>query len=181
MGKRHYLPFKRARAAARKLKLKSQKAWQEWSNSGKRPLNIPGNPWRVYRDSGWISIADWLGYEPYQERRKARTVPSNRVVAGHGKKRKRSDAKPSAVSVAVMLSIGDGEQEEEEEEESSECSICLDPIPSNAKRTLRCSHSFCSSCIKSVAKKAAEEGSCERASRLGVMISCPMCRARVRI
>ena len=28
-------------------------------------------------------------------------------------------------------------------EEAEDCSICLEPIASDARRTLRCSHSFC--------------------------------------
>ena len=37
------LPFKRARAAVQKLKLKSTEEWWAWSKS-KRPANIPGKP-----------------------------------------------------------------------------------------------------------------------------------------
>jgi hypothetical protein len=56
------LPFAVGRASARKLKLRSQKEWKEWSKSGQRPSNIPGNPNKVYHDDGWISMPDWLGY-----------------------------------------------------------------------------------------------------------------------
>jgi hypothetical protein len=56
------LPFTVARAYARKLKLRSVKEWREWSKSGQRPSNIPGNPAVTYRDDGWISYPDWLGY-----------------------------------------------------------------------------------------------------------------------
>ena len=47
----------------RKLKLESKGEWEAWSASGERPANIPGDPRKVYRDSGWVSTADWLGYE----------------------------------------------------------------------------------------------------------------------
>jgi hypothetical protein len=56
------LPFTVGRAYARKLKLKTQKEWCEWSKSGQRPSNIPSSPHKVYRDDGWISMPDWLGY-----------------------------------------------------------------------------------------------------------------------
>jgi hypothetical protein len=56
------LPFVVGRAYARKLELRSVKEWKEWSKSGQRPSNIPGNPHKVYRDGGWISYSDWLGY-----------------------------------------------------------------------------------------------------------------------
>jgi hypothetical protein len=47
----------------RKLKLKGQKEWREWSKSGQRPRNIPSNPDQAYRDDGYISTIDWLGME----------------------------------------------------------------------------------------------------------------------
>jgi hypothetical protein len=50
------------RAYARKLELKGERGWKEWSKSGQRPSDIPGNPNKVYRDDGWISWPDWLGY-----------------------------------------------------------------------------------------------------------------------
>jgi hypothetical protein len=55
------LPFAVGRAYVRKLKLRNKKEWQEWSKSGQRPSDIPGNPSVTYRDAGWISWPDWLG------------------------------------------------------------------------------------------------------------------------
>ena len=52
--------FKEARKFVRSLKLKSG-TWQEYSNSGKRPDDIPTNPEKVYKTKGWISRGDWLG------------------------------------------------------------------------------------------------------------------------
>jgi hypothetical protein len=54
--------FAVARAYVRKLKLKNWKEWAAWSKSGQRPSNIPSNPHKAYRDGGWISLSDWLGY-----------------------------------------------------------------------------------------------------------------------
>jgi hypothetical protein len=56
------LPFAVARAYVRKLKLKNRPEWREWSKSGQRPSTIPSDPERTYRDDGWISMPDWLGY-----------------------------------------------------------------------------------------------------------------------
>jgi hypothetical protein len=56
------LPFTVGRAYARKLKLRSKKEWQVWSKSAQRPSNIPSSPHNVYRNDGWISYPDWLGY-----------------------------------------------------------------------------------------------------------------------
>jgi hypothetical protein len=60
--KKEVLPFAVGRAYARKLKLRSAKEWREWSKSGQRPSNIPSAPDKAYRDDGWISFPDWLGY-----------------------------------------------------------------------------------------------------------------------
>jgi hypothetical protein len=57
------LPFAVARAIVRKLKLKGVKEWEAWSKSGQRLSNIPSTPHKTYRDDGWISMPDWLGYE----------------------------------------------------------------------------------------------------------------------
>ena len=57
------LPFAAARTIVRKLKLKSFKEWDAWRKSGQRPSNIPSNPHLTYRDDGWISMPDWLGYK----------------------------------------------------------------------------------------------------------------------
>ena len=62
-NKGNYLPFKEARASVQTFKLTSAKEWKAWKKSGGRPSNIPSNPHEVYRDDGWISLPDWLGYE----------------------------------------------------------------------------------------------------------------------
>ena len=36
----------------RGLGLKTQRGWNEWSKSGQRPYDIPGDPFTVYRDDG---------------------------------------------------------------------------------------------------------------------------------
>ena len=57
----NFLPFEEAREFARNLNLNGQAAWKKWSKSGKRPDDIPSHPDDVYKDSGWISWANWLG------------------------------------------------------------------------------------------------------------------------
>jgi hypothetical protein len=54
--------FTEGRAVARGLGLKRQEEWQAWSKSGQRPSSIPAHPERAYRDAGWVSYPDWLGY-----------------------------------------------------------------------------------------------------------------------
>ena len=35
--------------------------WREWSRDC-RPADIPSCPDVTYKDEGWLSMADWLGY-----------------------------------------------------------------------------------------------------------------------
>lgn len=43
------------------LGLRTRKDWDNYKKSGKRPSNIPSNPWSAYKNKGWISIKDWIG------------------------------------------------------------------------------------------------------------------------
>ena len=54
------MPFEEARTFAKSLNLKSVKAWQHYSKNGGKPINIPWNPQREYRNK-WINWADFLG------------------------------------------------------------------------------------------------------------------------
>jgi hypothetical protein len=54
-------PFTEARKFTRALKLSGSNAWQEYCRSGQRPSDIPSNPNRVYRGTGWAGMGDWLG------------------------------------------------------------------------------------------------------------------------
>ena len=87
------LPFDVARVIARKLKLRTQKEWQEWSKSGLRPPGMPSHPDRAYRGNGWVSYPDWLGYGP------------TRPKAPTGGKRKRLKTEPAASQFAVRVQL----------------------------------------------------------------------------
>ncbi|XRB19453.1 ribonuclease H1 N-terminal domain-containing protein [Pseudoscourfieldia marina] len=54
--------FADARTYARTLGLKSRDEWRAWSSSGKRPHDIPSRPDLLYKESGWTSYGDFLGY-----------------------------------------------------------------------------------------------------------------------
>jgi hypothetical protein len=56
------LSFEKARVFVRSLKLGSVKDWNVYMKSGKRPDNIPSRPDLIYRDAGYVSLPDWLGY-----------------------------------------------------------------------------------------------------------------------
>jgi len=57
----NYLVFIEAREYIRTLKLGNQKGWKEFVRSGLKPHNIPSNPNTVYKNYGWVNLADWLG------------------------------------------------------------------------------------------------------------------------
>ena len=56
-----YLPYEEAREFVIGLGLKNQKDWFAWRATAERPLNIPSKPERIYKDTGWKGIGDWLG------------------------------------------------------------------------------------------------------------------------
>ena len=74
--KRHFLPFKEARAFARSLGLKGWAEWNEFRKGklvgkGTLPLEIPANPYGTYKSKGWVGVGDWLGTgRTYQTHRK---------------------------------------------------------------------------------------------------------------
>jgi len=56
-----YRPFEEARDFVRGLGLTTISEWRDWVKTTNRPVDIPTSPHSVYRDSGWLSIPDWLG------------------------------------------------------------------------------------------------------------------------
>jgi len=60
---KEYLLFEDARYFVHRLGLKSLKDWTIYSESGKKPDNIPKHPRATYKHKGWKSIKDWVGIE----------------------------------------------------------------------------------------------------------------------
>jgi superfamily II DNA or RNA helicase len=56
-----YRSFEESRKFARNLGIKNKIEWINWSKTEQRPIDIPADPRGVYKNSGWISWADWLG------------------------------------------------------------------------------------------------------------------------
>jgi hypothetical protein len=56
-----YRSFKKARAFARSLGLKSGDEWSVYCKSEKKPRDIPAQPVDVYAKAGWSGMSDWLG------------------------------------------------------------------------------------------------------------------------
>jgi hypothetical protein len=92
---RRYRSFKKARAFARGLGLKSEREWYDYINSGLAPGDIPAAPHHVYANDGWAGWVDWLGasgvatylfqYRPFEV---ARTL-------ARGLHLKKTDSKPT--------------------------------------------------------------------------------------
>ena len=57
-----YLPFAQARLFTRQLEIKSRKDWFLWCESAKHPAFLPIDPFAEYKNKGWVSWPDWLGY-----------------------------------------------------------------------------------------------------------------------
>jgi predicted helicase len=57
----NYRSFEEARAFTHELKFKGYRDWKKYTHSDKMPKDIPHSPLHVYKDSGWISVGDWLG------------------------------------------------------------------------------------------------------------------------
>jgi hypothetical protein len=53
--------FSEARAFVRSLGLKSNTEWIAYTKSGKKPTDIPTNPYGQYAEDGWAGMGDWLG------------------------------------------------------------------------------------------------------------------------
>ena len=58
-----YRKFEDARDFARSLNLKSVKEWRDWCIKNKLPNDISTSPHNTYRNKGWVSWPDWMGYQ----------------------------------------------------------------------------------------------------------------------
>jgi hypothetical protein len=58
--KGQYMSFQEARKLVQSLSLKSQKEWNDYCKLGKRPKNVPANPYQFYKSS-WRGWGHWLG------------------------------------------------------------------------------------------------------------------------
>ena len=63
LSKFNWMPFEEAREYLRSLNLKNQDDFWEKRRDGKISLNIPSSPNKVYKNTGWVSYPDFLGYE----------------------------------------------------------------------------------------------------------------------
>jgi hypothetical protein len=76
---RGYRSFEEAKKFVHTLGLKNWKDWSDYRKSGKKPTDIPGGPYNIYKGK-WKSWGDWLGtgtiadqlrdYRPFEEAKK---------------------------------------------------------------------------------------------------------------
>jgi predicted helicase len=67
-----YRSFFRARKYVRKLGLKNVKEWMSFCKGkmpkkSRKPVDIPVNPQRTYKNKGWLNWIDWLGTEKHRK------------------------------------------------------------------------------------------------------------------
>jgi len=60
---REYLSIEEAKRIVHKLGFKSPKKWKEYSKTDDKHKKIPADPYSVYKNKGWISWPDFLGYK----------------------------------------------------------------------------------------------------------------------
>lgn len=61
--KENYLSFEEAKKIVADFKIESISKWAKFCKDGKKPLNIPFNPNRIYKNNGWVSWPDFLNSE----------------------------------------------------------------------------------------------------------------------
>jgi superfamily II DNA or RNA helicase len=63
LAKLNWMPFEEAKAYVRNLGLKNQAEYWKFHNENNLPKNLPYSPYQVYKNEGWISYPDFLGYD----------------------------------------------------------------------------------------------------------------------
>ena len=66
--KRVFRDFVKAKKFVRTLKLKNTTQWKKYCSSGKKPIDIPSAPERIYKKQ-WKSYSDWLGSKYFATQR----------------------------------------------------------------------------------------------------------------
>ena len=61
---RHFRPFNKARRFVRSLGLRGYKDWKAYRKSGKKPKDIPSNPYRTYKE--FTGYEDWLNSQHWR-------------------------------------------------------------------------------------------------------------------
>ena len=79
IGRANWRKFEDARAYVRSLRLSNGAEWLQCIKNKQLPPDIPASPEYIYKDTGWVSMGDWLGtgyvapskrqYRPFKDAR----------------------------------------------------------------------------------------------------------------
>ncbi|MFN5218172.1 MAG: DEAD/DEAH box helicase family protein, partial [Sphingomonadales bacterium] len=78
-----FLNFNAAKQYVATFNIKSYIEWREWSKKH-RPFNIPGSPDQYYKDKGWVSWSDFLGFVDRRNAEKYTYEKAKEVIADLG-------------------------------------------------------------------------------------------------
>lgn len=84
--KRKFLPFDESKRYAKSLKLSSKDEWSAISKVNKLPQNIPSNPQRTYKETGWRGWSDFLGTNSRKKRKMLEFEEAREYARGLGLK-----------------------------------------------------------------------------------------------
>lgn len=87
-----FLPYEEAKALAHTLNFKSREEWRDYCKSGMKPINIPTNPEKYYKNKGWVNWYDWLGEGLARSSRKSKSKHLKKLTALRRKFVKASNA-----------------------------------------------------------------------------------------
>jgi hypothetical protein len=59
--KKEFRSFDDARKFVHTLHLSSARQWKKYCKSGNKPIDIPSQPYAVYKNKGWVNWSDWFG------------------------------------------------------------------------------------------------------------------------
>jgi hypothetical protein len=123
-GSQNYQPFAQARQLVRTLGFKNSQEWQEYCKSGRKPQDIPANPYQTYQ-SEFQGMGDWLGTErlagihkhhnflSYEKARRKvhslelKSVAEWRAYCKSGKKPENIPTNPDKVYSSEFMGMGD--------------------------------------------------------------------------
>ena len=58
----NFLSYNESIKYVHKLNIRSGTEWKRYCKKGIKPKNIPFSPDYIYKNDGWISWKEWLGY-----------------------------------------------------------------------------------------------------------------------
>ena len=60
---KNFMPFEECKKWFIDKSIKSEGDWKNYKKNNFKPINIPSDPYSVYKNKGWVSWPDFLGKE----------------------------------------------------------------------------------------------------------------------